>query len=174
MKFWDDDHFVHGSLVSDALGSDAVDRVAAPQAEYAWLGSLPIAAAIFQHSNDNIKQVATNRLFHDLAIGHNREAGLDLGVFAQLVTVMTEQKRVSHFECWRSADPVSRRELEISIARFGETEDMFLLSLVDRTAEALSRVNLRREMLSDSLTGFCNRTGFENPSGYRSTFRGAN
>ena len=161
MKFWDDDHFVHGSLVSDALGSDAVDRVAAPQAEYAWLGSLPIAAAIFQHGNDNIKQVATNRLFHDLAIGHNREAGLDLGVFAQLVTVMTEQKRVSHFECWRSADPVSRRELEISIARFGETEDMFLLSLVDRTAEALSRVNLRREMLSDSLTGFCNRTGFE-------------
>ena len=161
MKFWDDDHFVHGSLVSDALGSDAVDRVAAPQAEYAWLGSLPIAAAIFQHSNDSIKQVATNRLFHDLAIGHNREAGLDLCVFAQLVTVMTQQKRVSHFECWRSADPVSRRELEISIARFGETEDMFLLSLVDRTAEALSRVNLRREMLSDSLTGFCNRTGFE-------------
>ncbi len=38
---------------------------------------------------------------------------------------------------------------------------MFLISLVDRTAEALSRVNLRREMLSDSLTGFCNRTGFE-------------
>ena len=36
-----------------------------------------------------------------------------------------------------------------------------MLSLVDRTAEAVSRINLRREMLSDSLTGFFNRTGFE-------------
>jgi diguanylate cyclase (GGDEF)-like protein len=38
---------------------------------------------------------------------------------------------------------------------------MFMLSLVDRTAEAASRVSQRREMLSDSLTGFPNRSGFE-------------
>ena len=31
---------------------------------------------------------------------------------------------------------------------------LLLLSIVDRTAEAISRINLRREMLSDSLTGF--------------------
>ncbi|MGB5076442.1 MAG: bifunctional diguanylate cyclase/phosphodiesterase [Sphingorhabdus sp.] len=74
---------------------------------------------------------------------------------------MVETGRDTHFECWQSADQVSRRELEISLSRFGIDGEMVLLSIVDRTAEAISRINLRREMLSDSLTGFCNRTGFE-------------
>jgi c-di-GMP phosphodiesterase Gmr len=158
MKMWDEKSFAHGSLV---LGLGNEDRIAPPQAEFAWLGSLPIAAAIFHQHSDNVRQIGTNALFDELALGHRREAGLDLSGFADRIITMTEQSRESHFECWQSADPVSRRELEINIARFGETHDMFLVSLVDRTAEALSRVNLRREMLSDSLTGFCNRTGFE-------------
>jgi c-di-GMP phosphodiesterase Gmr len=158
MKMWNEQHFAQGSLV---LGLENGDRVAQPQAEYAWLGSLPIAAAIFHQGIDTVRQIGTNALFDELALGHRREAGLDLGGFADRIIAMTEQSRESHFECWRSADPVSRRELEISIARFGDTRDMFLVSLVDRTAEVLSRVSLRREMLSDSLTGFCNRTGFE-------------
>jgi diguanylate cyclase (GGDEF)-like protein len=33
--------------------------------------------------------------------------------------------------------------------------------MVDRTAEVQSKVNLRREMMNDSLTGFANRIGFE-------------
>ena len=161
MKLWDDKHFAHGSLVSSALVSEGGDRVVWPQADYAWLGSLPIAAAIFHQDQNIIQQIGTNRLFDELALGHRREAGLDLAGFADRIMAMTDEMRDAHFECWRSADPVSQRELEISIARFGETQDMFLVSLVDRTAEALSRLNLRREMMSDSLTGFCNRTGFE-------------
>jgi c-di-GMP phosphodiesterase Gmr len=158
MKMWDEKSFAHGSLV---LGLGNEDHIAPPQAEFAWLGSLPIAAAIFHQQSDNVRQIGTNALFDELALGHRREAGLDLSGFADRIITMTRQSRESHFECWRSADPVSRRELEINIACFGETQDMFLVSLVDRTAEALSRVSLRREMLSDSLTGFCNRTGFE-------------
>jgi c-di-GMP phosphodiesterase Gmr len=161
MKMWDDKNFAHGSLVSDALGAENSDRMVGQQAEFAWLGSLPIAAAIFHQTPGKVRQIGSNRLFDDLALGHHREAGLDLGGFANRIITMTSQGRDAHFECWRSADPVSRRELEISIARFGGSQDMFLVSLVDRTAEALSRVNLRREMMSDSLTGFCNRTGFE-------------
>ncbi len=158
MKMWDEKHFADALPV---LGLEYGDRIAPAQAEFAWLGSLPIASAIFQQHNDNVRQIGTNILFDELALGHRREAGLDLSGFADRIIAMTQQSRESHFECWRSADPVSRRELEINIARFGETQDMFLVSLVDRTAEALSRVSLRREMLSDSLTGFCNRTGFE-------------
>jgi c-di-GMP phosphodiesterase Gmr len=158
MKMWDEQHFAQGSLV---LGLENGDRVSQPQAEFAWLGSLPIAAAIFHQNSDNVRQIGANALFDELALGHRREMGLDLSAFADRIITMTQQSRESYFECWRSADPVNRRELEINIARFGETQDMFLVSLVDRTAEALSRVSLRREMLSDSLTGFCNRTGFE-------------
>ncbi len=132
-----------------------------PAVEYGWLASLPIAGAIFRLKGPNIDHVISNRMFDDLALGFRREAGLDMALLASRIIEMVDQGRDKHFECWQSPDTVNRRELEISIARFGADGDMMLVSMLDRTAEAVSRINLRREMLSDSLTGFCNRTGFE-------------
>lgn len=132
-----------------------------PRLEFGWLASLPIAGAIFRLKDDRVEYVLSNPKFDDLALGFEREAGLDLGTLADRAFAMVENGRETHFECWQSPDPVNKRELEISISRFGLDGTMILLSMVDRTAEAASRLNLRREMLSDSLTGFCNRTGFE-------------
>jgi c-di-GMP phosphodiesterase Gmr len=132
-----------------------------PKVEFGWLDSLPIAGSIFRIDCDEVHHVISNRKFDDLALGFKRESGLDMATLAERVFAMVDNDRDAHFECWQSIDPVNRRELEISIARFGVGGTMFLLSIVDRTAEAISRINLRREMLSDSLTGFCNRTGFE-------------
>ena len=132
-----------------------------PRLEFGWLASLPIAGAIFRLQADRVEYVLSNPKFDDLALGFEREAGLDLGTLADRAFSMVASGRETHFECWQSPDPVNKRELEISIARFGADGNMILLSMVDRTAEATSRLNLRREMLSDSLTGFCNRTGFE-------------
>lgn len=132
-----------------------------PKVEYGWLSSLPIAGAIFRLDGNRVRHVLSNRMFDDLAIGFKREPGLDMATLAERVFAMVDAGRDTHFECWRSADQVNPRELEISIARFGPEGTTLLLSIVDRTAEAVSRINLRREMLSDSLTGFFNRTGFE-------------
>jgi c-di-GMP phosphodiesterase Gmr len=132
-----------------------------PQIEYGWLTSLPIAGAIFRIAGNSVEHIFSNRMFDDLAVGFRREASLDMATLADRVIEMVDAGRDTHFECWQSPDTVNRRELEISIARFGVAGETLLLSMVDRTAEALSRTNLRREMLSDSLTGFCNRTGFE-------------
>lgn len=139
------------------MGGCSVD----PRIEFGWLTSLPIAGAIFQIAGRDVRHVFGNRLYEDLAIGCQRESGLDMASLADRAINMVETGRDTHFECWQSADQVSRRELEISLSRFGIDGEMVLLSIVDRTAEAISRINLRREMLSDSLTGFCNRTGFE-------------
>lgn len=132
-----------------------------PKIEYGWLASLPIAGAIFRIESDQVRHIVSNRKFDDLATGFKREPGLDMATLAERAFAMVHEGRETHFECWQSTDIVNRRELEISIARFGADGTMLLLSIVDRTAEAASRINLRREMLSDSLTGFCNRTGFE-------------
>ena len=129
--------------------------------EFGWLSSLPIAGAIFRIDGDRVRHVLSNPKFEDLALGFGRESGLDMATLAERVFAMVDAGRDTHFECWQSTDMVNRRELEISIARFGSEGTLLLLSIVDRTAEAISRINLRREMLSDSLTGFCNRTGFE-------------
>jgi c-di-GMP phosphodiesterase Gmr len=132
-----------------------------PKVEFGWLSSLPIAGAIFRIDSDKVRHVVSNRKFDDLALGFKREAGLDMAKLAERAFAMVDEGRDTHFECWQADDLVNRRELEISIARFGVDGSLLLLSIVDRTAEAVSRINLRREMLSDSLTGFCNRTGFE-------------
>lgn len=131
------------------------------EAEFNWLSSLPIASAILRSGENEIHLVRSNRKFDDLVLGFGRESKLDMTLLADRTLVMLEEGRESHFECWQSEDTIHPRELEISIARFGGDDDLFLLSMVDRTAEAISRFNLRREMLTDSLTGFCNRTGFE-------------
>jgi c-di-GMP phosphodiesterase Gmr len=132
-----------------------------PRVEFGWLSSLPIAGAIFRIDGDRVRHILSNPKFDDLALGFERESGLDMATLAERVFNMVDTGRDTHFECWQSNDTVNRRELEISIARFGADRTALLLSIVDRTAEAISRINLRREMLSDSLTGFCNRTGFE-------------
>jgi c-di-GMP phosphodiesterase Gmr len=172
MKMWGMQNFANGSPVRyggrlgmhapSATPSPAIEpHLIAAHAQYAWVSSLPIAAAVFSHEGEVITQIESNQQFDAIVLGEQRETGLDMGEFAQRIDAMVRQARHSHFECWQSADPVNRRELEINIARFGEQQDKFLFSLVDRTAEATSRASLRREMLSDSLTGFFNRSGFE-------------
>lgn len=145
----------------DDLNSAEPTGVSETQANFGWLASLPIAGAVFRAQRDELFLITSNRKFEDLALGFGRESCLDMAELAEVALAMVEQGRDTHFHCWRSQDTITPRELEISLARFGAAGDMFLLSMVDRTAEAISRVNLRREMLSDSLTGFCNRTGFE-------------
>jgi c-di-GMP phosphodiesterase Gmr len=149
------------SPFSVVLSKGRLPQPVDPKIEYGWLASLPIAGAIFRIESDQVRHVVSNRKFDDLATGFKREPGLDMATLAERAFAMVDEGRETHFECWQSSDMVNRRELEISIARFGTDGTMLLLSIVDRTAEAVSRINLRREMLSDSLTGFCNRTGFE-------------
>lgn len=145
------------TMLSNARSLQPID----PTVEFGWLASLPIAGAIFRIDGDRVRHILSNPKFDDLALGFKRESGLDMATLAERVFNMVDADRDTHFECWQSNDTVNRRELEISIARFGADRTALLLSIVDRTAEAISRINLRREMLSDSLTGFCNRTGFE-------------
>lgn len=132
-----------------------------PQTEFSWVETLPIAGAIFRVDPGKVRYLIGNKKFDDLILGFNRESGLDMSALAQRAFAMIDNNRDTHFECWQSSDLINRRELEVSIARFGADGTLLLVSIVDRTAEAVSRINLRREMLSDSLTGFCNRTGFE-------------
>jgi c-di-GMP phosphodiesterase Gmr len=161
MKNWDAKDFAPGSSAS--LTSKMVQRrlPEGAEANHAWLASLPIAAAIYQLGEAGVSRASTNRLFEGIAAGTGRTAAFDLAACEDAMLDMLASGRPTHFQLWRSDDKVSPCEMEISIAIFGADRDHFLLSLVDRTAEVVSRSNLRREMMNDSLTGFANRIGFE-------------
>jgi c-di-GMP phosphodiesterase Gmr len=134
---------------------------AMPNADYSWLASLPIAAAIFCVERGHGTKLAANARFDVLLAASAMRHGLDLQYFVASIDTMAQQDRRTNFVRWQSVDQVNRCELDISIARFGDNNDLYLVSIIDKTAETVGRINLRREMLNDSLTGFCNRTGFE-------------
>ena len=129
--------------------------------DYAWLSTLPIAAAIFRLNHSQAVKMAANHRFDALLHGADSPVDLVPDDFAECIGMMVAEQKETHFASWRSADQVNRCELEISIARFGANNDLYLVSVLNRTLDAVNRINLRREMLNDSLTGFFNRTGFE-------------
>ncbi|NJM51267.1 MAG: bifunctional diguanylate cyclase/phosphodiesterase [Sphingomonadales bacterium] len=161
MKMWDQKDFTHGSQTDFRDETNFVIPVEVDKGHFAWIKSLPIAAALVRQDSDNAQLISTNHLFDALISRTEHERGLDIENLSLRISKMNAENRESHFERWQSSDSISRLELEVNIARYGDGGDMYLLTMVDRTAEVVSRINLRREMLNDSLTGFFNRSGFE-------------
>jgi c-di-GMP phosphodiesterase Gmr len=161
MKILGRQDFALANEIKPYSGVDGDSALNSQADKYLWLSTLPIAAAILRPFALGVDVIAKNAAFTELTVSANKEPGLDLAMLAQRVEALSKSDRDSHFECIQSPDPVNLRDLELNIARYSADSDMFLVSIVDRTQESLSRMNLRREMLSDSLTGFCNRVGFE-------------
>jgi c-di-GMP phosphodiesterase Gmr len=161
MKQWNQDHFAPAESASLSARLVAREPLPVPFQEHAWISTLPIAAAIYRNDGDTIVQVTSNKRFETLLFGPARQLGLDLTKFANRISEMSLSDSTTHYETWSSSNEVMRCELTISVARFGAERDHYLVSIEDKTAEAVGRINLRREMLNDSLTGFYNRIGFE-------------
>ncbi|MGN6270763.1 MAG: putative bifunctional diguanylate cyclase/phosphodiesterase [Sphingomonas sp.] len=69
---------------------------------------------------------------------------------------------VHEFSC-RLGECPAARDLRGSIGPLSDEsgdDSLFLLTLIDRTQEMMTERNLRRELVSDSLTGLPNRAGF--------------
>ncbi len=64
---------------------------------------------------------------------------------------------------WNDGSPIEQRHFTVKMTRLVDTPDDTLrcmIFLLDQTAQVRTEQNLRREMLSDSLTGLPNRAGF--------------
>ncbi len=161
MKQWDRAHFEPVEAASLTAGMVIRDGNLSTLPDFAWLKSLPVAGVIYRQLGDSLKRVSCNLPFETLISGSDRQLGFDLSILTDRINDMIRAERRTHFEKWSSGDQVNQCELDISIASFGGSNDHFLICFFDRTAEAVSRSNMRREMSNDSLTGFSNRIGFE-------------
>jgi diguanylate cyclase (GGDEF)-like protein len=156
------------SLLGPISGDFAIDEhVVALEVEF-LVNALPVAAAIVQHDeNDEYILKASNALFNDLRSisSHNNDKQALIISQAELRESigLRGHDSGSFSFTWQSDDGVDPRQLDISIAFLSADDALrkYLVSYVDRTSELQVRRNLHREMLSDSLTGLYNRTGFE-------------
>ena len=124
-----------------------------------WLEALPHPVALLRQGDDGHYVAASNA-------GFERIKGRDLiasdgGPIAAMADAVLAGERENVARVWEQPGP-SGRVFEVTVAALPDEEfdaRQALLSLVDRTTLVRSEANLRRELLSDSLTGLPNRSG---------------
>jgi c-di-GMP phosphodiesterase Gmr len=125
----------------------------------AWLDALPHAAAVIGWRDGRLELAQHNARFAK-HYGDWNKRGADSDEAAPIrnacSNVLTGVRDAATF-VWEQ-DGFQSRVFEVAVRRLCEAS--VLLSLVDRTVLSRSEANLRRELLSDSLTGLPNRGGF--------------
>jgi len=128
-----------------------------------WIDALPVPAALIRPlARGNFRLHASNAAFDRLALS---PAGANAPIELRRAIERAEQAPddTQEFSCQLGEGPAAR-DLRGSIGPLSEAcgdDNLFLLTLIDRTQEMMTERNLRRELVSDSLTGLPNRAGFE-------------
>ena len=132
------------------------------------LDVLPIAAAVMV-LRDGLPVVdcanAVFRHFEKPLVHYGRGKALLLernGLILKIDAFLKGSAESEQF-FWHDGDEISGRHFTVHLTRIvdpPETGPRGMLFLLDRTAELQTETNMRREMLSDSLTGLPNRAGF--------------
>ena len=106
--------------------------------------------------------ILTANRAHDIAGlgGGERRRSLVSQIEARIITFIHGDSLRAEFQV-EYGDAVECRYYQATLARLTRNpEQRCMLVLVDQTAELRTEHNLRREMLTDSLTGLPNRAGF--------------
>jgi diguanylate cyclase (GGDEF)-like protein len=128
-----------------------------------WIDALPVPAALIRPmARGNFRLHASNAAFDRLSLS---PAGVDAPI--ELLRAIERASQYpdesQEFSCQLGEGPAAR-DLRGSIGPLpteSGDDGLFLLTLIDRTQEMMTERNLRRELVSDSLTGLPNRAGFE-------------
>ena len=142
----------------------AVDaaRAFGPTVAARLIDLLPIPAALVSHGDDGLVFEGVNRPFRRAGLGTVAvDSPLVAALSNRIVRFLQSNKTHEEF-AWQLGDSIDARHFHVMFARRSETrsDDRCLITLVDQTGEHRTETSLRREMLSDSLTGLPHRGGF--------------
>ena len=140
--------------VEQARMSDA-ERIAAT------FDLLPIPAAIVVAAEGNVTIQMANRPFRLAGLGSTTGSSPLIALIATRITKFVDSDSLRVDFSWQFGDAVDCRYYQVTLARLSRNpEGRCLITLIDQTSELRTEHNLRREMMTDSLTGLANRAGF--------------
>jgi diguanylate cyclase (GGDEF)-like protein len=133
-----------------------------PHASALLLELLPIPSAILTLGDEGLAFEAVNSRFRAAGLGVVADRSPLVRLLgARVVGFLAGNGRSEEFD-WQFGDHVDCRHFRVRLSRppVQGTEHRCLLTLLDRTGQYRTEDSLRREMMTDSLTGLPNRAGF--------------
>jgi diguanylate cyclase (GGDEF)-like protein len=127
----------------------------------AMIDLLPIPAALLTLANGTFTLQAVNRPFRLAGLGISAEQSPLLALIGARIAAFIAGEALREEFSWQFGDAVDCRYYRVTLARLMVNSDgRCLVTLLDQTSELRTEHNLRRQMLTDSLTGLANRAGF--------------
>ena len=122
---------------------------------------LPIPAVILQVRGGGFAVEGMNAPMVSAGLGGADDAAPLIRSLGGRLMAFMQSGAPSEDFAWQCGDAVDRRHFRVHVARAQTREvERCLVTLIDRTAEVRTEQNLRREMLTDALSGLPNRAGF--------------
>ena len=122
---------------------------------------LPIPAAMVSIADGVFRFEEVNTPFRQAGLGATADRSPLAHLLGGRVRAMLASTRDAEQFPWQLGDAVDCRHYRVMLARSRiEPAYRCLVTLVDQTSEVRTEHSLRREMLTDSLTGLPNRAGF--------------
>lgn len=141
-------------------GDDA--RLLGPSGTAQVLNMLPVPAAVVEWKGGRFAFEAVNRPFRIAGLGTVADQSPLIRLLGDRIVAFIESDATEQEMSWELGDAVDCRCFRVKIARRAseKASGRCLVTLIDHTSELRTERSLRREMLSDSLTGLPNRAGF--------------
>ncbi len=125
------------------------------------LNLLPIPAAIASFIDGVLVFDMVNTAFSQAGLGREPARSPVAALLQPHIAAFLGSLRDRDSFAWQLGDAVDCRHYRVHLAkRSGSAGPRCMLTFVDRTAELRTEQNLRREMMTDSLSGLPNRAGF--------------
>lgn len=121
---------------------------------------IPVPLALVGCPREQVLVEAANRAFRVAGLGNTGgDAPLLVALGGRIAAFLSGDAAQEDF-AWEFGDAVDCRHFRVTLARRSAQSRYCFVTLVDHTGELRTARNLRREMITDSLTGLPNRSGF--------------
>lgn len=127
----------------------------------AEIDQLPIPAAIACCDGARVTILGANAQWLLLRLGPQLDERLDAAGFPERLLDFDRSRSAAAEFAWQDGDEVDTRHYRVHLSRTSaQSGEPVLITLIDRTSELRTEHHLRREMLTDALSGLPNRAGF--------------